>query len=170
MRPRQVVNYHVRQLARAGFLRKAGRQRKRGLVEQRYVASARAFLLAPEVLGPLDTAGDDSPSLTPSPDTVTAGYLLTLAGRLQREVTASWRAAHAAGEALPVLSVDTEFRFASAGARARFASALAEAVSRVIAEHTVPAAAARDADCTSARALHRLVLGCYPVVTDPGPS
>lgn len=35
---RQKVNYHVRQLRRAGFLRSAGRRRKRGLVEQRVVA------------------------------------------------------------------------------------------------------------------------------------
>src|SRR5262245_28191009 len=53
-RPRQVINYHVRELARAGFLRRAGRARKRGLVEQRYVVSAQAFVLAPEVLGQMD--------------------------------------------------------------------------------------------------------------------
>src|SRR5690348_14583868 len=40
---RQKVNYHVRQLRRAGFLRVAGRHRKRGLVEQRVVASAGAL-------------------------------------------------------------------------------------------------------------------------------
>lgn len=36
---RQKVNYHVRQLRRAGFLRSAGRRQKRGLVEHRVVAS-----------------------------------------------------------------------------------------------------------------------------------
>lgn len=40
---RQKVNYHVRQLRRAGFLRPAGRRQKRGLVEQRVVASAGAL-------------------------------------------------------------------------------------------------------------------------------
>lgn len=40
---RQKVNYHVRQLRRAGFLRAAGRRQKRGLVEQRVVASAGAL-------------------------------------------------------------------------------------------------------------------------------
>jgi DNA-binding CsgD family transcriptional regulator len=40
---RQKVNYHVRQLRRAGFLRPAGRRRKRGLVEQRVVASVGAL-------------------------------------------------------------------------------------------------------------------------------
>ena len=55
-RPRQVVNYHVRELARAGFLRRAGRAKKRGLTEQRYVISAQAFVLAPEMLGSLDAS------------------------------------------------------------------------------------------------------------------
>lgn len=40
---RQKVNYHVRQLRRAGFLRAAGRRQKRGLIEQRVVASAGAL-------------------------------------------------------------------------------------------------------------------------------
>jgi DNA-binding transcriptional ArsR family regulator len=40
---RQKVNYHVRQLRRAGFLRPAGRRRKRGLVEQRVIASVGAL-------------------------------------------------------------------------------------------------------------------------------
>jgi biotin operon repressor len=40
---RQKVNYHVKQLRRAGFLRSAGRRRKRGLVEQRVVASVGAI-------------------------------------------------------------------------------------------------------------------------------
>jgi DNA-binding transcriptional ArsR family regulator len=40
---RQKVNYHVKQLRRAGFLRPAGRRRKRGLVEQHVVASAGAL-------------------------------------------------------------------------------------------------------------------------------
>ena len=40
---RQKVNYHVRQLRRAGFLRAAGRRRKRGLVEQRVVANVGAL-------------------------------------------------------------------------------------------------------------------------------
>jgi hypothetical protein len=94
--------------------------------------------------------------------------LLTLAGRLQRELSDSWRAAEAAGGALPVLSIDTEFRFASAQARAQFTGALAEALSRVIAEHTIPARAVGDDGCLSAQSRHRLVLGCYPVATGDG--
>lgn len=149
-RPRQVVNYHVRQLAKAGFLRRAGRARKRGLTEQRYVISARAFVLAPEMLGALDATASDAAN----PDKAGAAYLLMLATRLQRELSESWRHAEASGTALPLLSLDTEFAFASAADRARFAQALTTAVSTLVAEHTTP--------CAPGGATFRLVLGCYP--------
>jgi hypothetical protein len=150
-KPRQVINYHVRELARAGFLRRAGRVRKRGLVEQRYVVSAKAFMLAPEVLGDLDvTAGDAATA-----DKASASYMLMLATRLQKELSESWRRSEAGGTALPLLSLDTEFGFASAADRARFASAITQAITKAVADHTVTPS--RGCDGT-----FRLVLGCYP--------
>ena len=149
-RPRQVVNYHVRELARAGFLRKAGRARKRGLTEQRYVVSAQAYVLAPEMLGALDAT-----ATTAATDKASAAYLLMLATRLQREVSESWRKADAAGTTLPLLSLDTEFGFAAIADRARFAQALTRAITTVVAEHTTPA----DRSCEGR---YRMVLGCYP--------
>lgn len=149
-RPRQVVNYHVRELARAGFLRRAGRARKRGLVEQRYVVSAQAYVLAPEVLGDVDAS-----AAAPS-DTASASYLLMLATRLQKELSESWRRANADGEALPLLSLDTTFGFRAADDRARFAKALTRAITRVVADHTTTSVGAGDGK-------YRLVLGCYPI-------
>lgn len=150
-RPRQVINYHVRELARAGFLKRAGRVRKRGLYEQRYVVSAQAFVLAPEVLGALDATA--APAATA--DKASASYLLMLATRLQKELSESWRKAEAERTPLPLLSLDSEFGFASAADRARFAHALSAAITQVVAEHTV--AAGRGCD-----GAFRLVLGCYP--------
>ncbi|MEY4092806.1 MAG: hypothetical protein RLZZ53_5 [Acidobacteriota bacterium] len=150
-RPRQVVNYHVRELAKAGFLKRAGRAQKRGLTEQRYVVSARAFVLAPAMLGPLDATASEAATT----DTASAAYLLMLATRLQKEVSESWRNAEADGTALPLLSIDTEFAFNSSADRARFAEALTRAVSSVVAEHTTPCE-------RSPHAKYRLVLGYYP--------
>lgn len=150
-KPRQVINYHVRELARAGLLRRAGRVRKRGLVEQRYVVSARAFVLAPAVLGDLDATAADAATT----DHASASYLLMLATRLQRELSESWRKAEASGSPLALLSLDTELGFASASDRARFAAALTHAITKVVAEHAV--APSRGCDGT-----YRLVLGCYP--------
>jgi hypothetical protein len=138
----------VRELAKAGFLRKAGRAQKRGLTEQRYVISARAFVLAPDVLGALDV------SATPTTDKASAAYMLMLAARLQKEVSESWRKSEASGTALPLLSLDTEFAFASAADRARFAQALTNAIATVVADHTSP--------CQAGDTNYRLVLGCYP--------
>jgi hypothetical protein len=152
-KPRQVVNYHVRELAKAGFLRKAGRAQKRGLTEQRYVVSARAFVLAPDVLGDLDASASDAATT----DKASAAYMLMLATRLQKEVSESWRLAEASGTSLPLLSLDTEFAFPSAAHRARFAEALATAIATVVAQHTEPCKAPGDTK-------YRLVLGCYPTL------
>lgn len=150
-RPRQVVNYHVRELARAGFLRRAGRVKKRGLTEQRYVVSAQAYVLAPEMLGALDASAMPAGA----PDKASAAYLLMLATRLQKELSESWRAAEANHAPLPLLSLDTAFGFASAADRARFAQALTETITTVVANHTTTADRACDGR-------YRLVLGCYP--------
>ena len=102
-RSRQAVNYHVRELARAGFLRRAGRMRKRGLIEQRYIVSARAFVLAPEMLGPL------TPANPARPGQVQRRLRDEPCGRsMQREVGQAWREAQAQGKRVPVFALDSE--------------------------------------------------------------
>jgi predicted ArsR family transcriptional regulator len=150
---RQAVNYHVRQLARAGLLRRAGRQRKRGLVEQNYVVSAQAYVLAPEVLGPLCQVA------LPEADKLSAAYVMAMANLVQREVGRAWRDAEAQGKRLPLLALDSVLTFESAAARAAFASAVTDALTRAIAEHAVPPGENRS---TSARR-YRLSLSCYPI-------
>jgi hypothetical protein len=151
--PRQVVNYHVRALAKAGFLRRAGRQRKRGLVEQRYVVSARAFLVAPDVLGPLYAGPRENA------DRFSIAYVLTLAARMQHEAASAWRRAQQQGKRVPVLALDSELRFDTPQQRARFADALSEAITRVIAEHTAPTTIGGAAPGRT----YRLALACYPL-------
>ena len=151
---RQAVNYHVRALAKAGFLKKAGRQQKRGLVEQKYVVSARAFLVAPNVLGPLDAGPQESA------DRTSVAYLLMLAARMQHEAGQAWREAQTTGKRLPILTIDSEIAFNSPGQRAAFAEALGAAVTRVIAEHTSPPQP-RGGERSTRR--YRLALGCYPL-------
>src|SRR5215470_18328011 len=97
--PRQRVNYHVRKLADRGFLRRAGRQRKRNMVEQRYVASARSFVLAPEVLG--GVAAD----WRRIEDTASAAFLLALMGQVQSDVSRARAGAEAEGQRLSTMSI-----------------------------------------------------------------
>jgi DNA-binding transcriptional ArsR family regulator len=153
--PRQRLNYHVRELARAGLVRRAGRHRKRNMIEQCYVSSARAYSFSQELLGRL---GADPSRVE---DTFSAAYLLALAAQLQRELGRASREAGAQGKRLTTLSLNSEIRFESAGQRARFARVLQAAVVDVIGRFASPAQRA-DGSAGVGRP-YRLVLGCYPL-------
>lgn len=153
--PAQKVNYHVRALVDAGFLKPAGEGRKRNLVEKRYQASAGSYLILPQVLGAVGSRGPSEA------DRFSASYLMHLTGRLQSELGAWFRADQA--ESVPTLSAEVEVRFDSAEQRAAFAEALREAISDVVATHTAPASPGDD-DPSAGRP-YRLVMGCYPIPT-----
>ncbi|MGH7717620.1 MAG: helix-turn-helix domain-containing protein [Gemmatimonadaceae bacterium] len=153
--PRQKVNYHVRELARARFLRRAGTRRKRNMIEQRYVATARAYVIDPGVLGPL---GADPRQMS---DALSAGYLMGLASLAQAEVAQASRDAAAQKKRLSTLGIHSELRFESAAQRAEFTRALEAAVLDVVATHASPSRLP-DGRPGSGRP-YRLVAGCYPI-------
>lgn len=160
--PRQRVNYHVRALADRGLLRRAGRQRKRNMVEQRYVATARSFLLVPELLGALEADWRDIE------DTASAAYLLALTTQVQSDVARAWKEAGEQGRRLSTLSLKAQFRFESAQQRADFARALRQAVVDVIARHSSVHELPNGRPAPGQP--HRLVLGCYPHAAGEGPA
>jgi DNA-binding transcriptional ArsR family regulator len=153
--PRQTVNYHVRQLARARLLARAGRRRRRHLFEQCYVATARGYVLSPELLGKL--AADPAQVA----DTFSAKYLLGLASKLQSELARSVELAATAGKRLATLSINTELRFTSPEQRAAFTEELQRAIVAVAARHSSPYTLA-DGSAAEGRPF-RLVVGCYPL-------
>jgi len=153
--PRQTVNYHVRELARARFLARAGRRRRRHLFEQCYVATARGYVLSPELLGKL--AADPAQVA----DTLSAKYLLGLASKLQSELARSAELAAAAGKRLATLSINTELRFTSPEQRAAFTQELQRAIVEVAGRHSSPFANS-DGSPAEGRPF-RLVAGCYPI-------
>jgi hypothetical protein len=152
---RQKINYHMRQLRRAGFLRPAGRLRRRGLTEQRYLATARAYVLAPEV------AGVASPDLAEHADATSAARLVALAMRMQTEVTAVVQAAAARQRRVAALSISADVRFESAEQRAAFAVALQSALQRVVAEHTAPMNVGDDV--AQRGRPYRVLVACHPI-------
>jgi DNA-binding transcriptional ArsR family regulator len=157
--PRQRVNYHVRELARAGFLRPAGRRRKRNWIEQRYVATARSYSLSPEILGPL------APDWRAIADTASSDYLLALAEQVRSDLARVGREARSRGQRVSTLSLKSQFRFDSPAQRAEFANALRQAVVEVIARHSSPD---RSPSGRPGRGRpYRLVLACYPVAQRP---
>jgi biotin operon repressor len=153
--PRQRVNYHVQQLARAGFLQAVGQQRKRNMVEQQYVASARAYVLTPDVLG------EAAPSLEEAQDTASAAHLVALCARAQSEVAQVMESANAAGLRVRTMSLQSDIRFETVEQRAEFTRELLDAISDVVARHSSPFTTA-DGQAAPGRPF-RLVLGCYPI-------
>ena len=153
--PRQTVNYHVRELARARLLARAGRRRRRHLYEQCYVATARGYVLSPELLGEL--AADPAQVA----DTFSAKYLIGLAAKVQSELARSTELAAAAGKRIATLSINTELRFTSPEQRAQFTEELQRAIVEVAGRRSSPYAMA-DGSAAEGRPF-RLVVGCYPM-------
>ena len=153
--PRQTVNYHVRALARARFLERAGRRKRRRLFEQCYVATARGYVLSPELLG--DVAADAARTQ----DRFSADYLLALASTVQSELARVSDAAREAGKRLATLSMNTQLRFVSAEQREKFTAELQRALVEVVGRYSAPFAA-EDGSAGNGRPF-RLVLGCYPI-------
>ena len=156
--PRQRINYHVRELERAGFLRPAERRRRRNLIEQRYVATARSYVLSPELLGPL------TPDWRAIQDTASADYLLALTEQVRADVTRAADEAAAEEKPLATLSIKSQFRFETPAARAAFAEAVRAALVEVIARHSSPN---RLENGRPGRGRpYRLVLACYPAPSE----
>jgi hypothetical protein len=152
------VNYHVRKLEREGFLKPAGRARKGNMIEQRYVATARAFVLSPGILGPVGADWRDIP------DTASADYLLALAEQVRADVGRAAEQGQTEGKPIATLSLKSQFRFESSGQRADFANAVRAAVVDVIARHSSPN---RLENGRPGRGKpFRLVLACYPVPSE----
>jgi DNA-binding transcriptional ArsR family regulator len=157
--PRQRVNYHIGRLRRAGFLIPAERRRRRGLYEQRYRASASAYVVAPEALGPLGPKADQVE------DRLSAEYLVALGAQLQGELGQALTDATRQGKRVATLSISTEIRFTSPQQRARFARALHRAITRIVGRHASPSTTSEGEP--AAGRLFRLVVGCYPPPAAP---
>jgi DNA-binding transcriptional ArsR family regulator len=157
--PRQQVNYHLRRLARAGFVKRAGRRRRRNMVEQRYVIGARGLLLDPALLGAV------SADWRRIEDAGSAAYLLALGVQVQSDLLRLGPAAVSTAERPAVLSFKSQFRFETEQRREAFADALRQAIVEVIARYTTPYA--RPDGSPGRGAPFRMVLGCYPFVAEP---
>jgi hypothetical protein len=126
------------------------------MVEQRFVATARSYVLAPQLIGPL------AAEAAQVADAMSAAHLVALASQTQAELTHAIEAAAAQGKRIATLSVSAELRFESAEQRDGFARALQKALTDVAAEHSSPATQ-HDGSPGSGRPF-RLVVGCYPIL------
>lgn len=146
--PRQKVNYHLRELEGAGLVELV-EERKRGNCIERVVrATARSYLISPEVLGEL---GSDPDAVR---DRFSAAYLIAAAGRAIRELAALRARADAEQKRLATLTLETDVRFASPAARKAFTEELASLVAEITAKY-------HDEEAQDGRAF-RLLVGAYP--------
>jgi DNA-binding transcriptional ArsR family regulator len=127
--PRQRINYHLRALEDAGLLELVEERRKGNCLERVVRATARAFVISPEALGPLGLTADVAA------DRFSSAYLIAAAGRAIRDVAALDAGARAAGQRIATLTLEADVRFASAASRAAFAEELAEAMARIAAKY-----------------------------------
>ena len=134
--PRQRVGHHVRALEAAGLLTFVGERKKRNCVERLLQASARTYVLAPQLLGNLRLSPDEAG------DRFSSTALLAAASRVIEEVSALRPTAEAVGKKLPTLTLQSEVRFASARSQNEFLEELVASFSELVARHHRPDAAA----------------------------
>jgi DNA-binding transcriptional ArsR family regulator len=144
---RQKINYHLRILEEHGLVRLVEERPRRGLTERVMIATARSYVISPDVLG--RSASD--PTRTRR---LSTHYLLALAARIVREVSSLSGRADQAGKPLPTMALDTDLRFASPGDRAKFTTELGEAVATVAGRY-------HDERAADGR-WYRLVVASYP--------
>lgn len=149
---RQKVNYHLRTLETHGLVELVEERPRRGLTERIVQATARAYLVTPDIA---DEQAADPARL----DRLSSQYLLAVGARLVREVHDLARRAAKAHKDLPTLTIDTEIRFRSATERAEFTSELAAAVRRLAAQYH---------DETTPRGRwHRVLVAAHPHPNPP---
>ncbi len=145
--PRQRVNYHLRTLEDHGLVSLLEERPRRGLTERIVQASARSYVISPEVLGTIAADPDRT-------DHLSARYILATASRTVREVATMLRQAEGARKTLPTLTIDTNVRFASAADRKAFTEELAGAIGTVVARY-------HDDQAPNGR-WHRLLVSSHP--------
>ncbi len=140
--PRQRVNYHLKELEKAGLVELVDERQRRGFVERVFRASHASLIVDPAVMGRVfEDLQDDFAS----------EHLIDVAAGTVREVARMQAQAERAGQRLLTFTIEAEVRFAEPGDLSRFAESLTEAVRRTV--ETFDAADGRP---------YRLIAGAHP--------
>lgn len=126
---RQRINYHLRELEKAGLVELVELRRRRGCTERVVRATARAVVVEPEVAGDLAAVAQDRFAV----DT-----LLALAARTVADVAAMRERAEAAGTRLVTFTIGADVGFDRPADIERFAEELAERVAELAARYNSP--------------------------------
>jgi len=126
--PRQRVNYHLRELERAGLVALVEERKRRGCVE-RIVVAAGEFVVDPAVLGAAAPAEQDR---------FAAAHLVNTAAGVVRDVARMQANAERQDSRLLTFTLETEVGFAEPGDLERFTEALAECLATTAARFDAP--------------------------------
>jgi DNA-binding transcriptional ArsR family regulator len=126
--PRQRVNYHLRELERAGLVTLVEERQRRGCTERILAASADAYVVDPAVLG--------DPVV--SRDRFAASHLGQTAAGVVRDVARMQAEADKEGARLLTFTLETEVGFATPRDLERFTEALAERLAETAAAFDAP--------------------------------
>jgi DNA-binding transcriptional ArsR family regulator len=127
--PRQKVNYHLRALEKAGLVRLVETRRRRNCEERIVVATARSYLVSPEILGKL---GATTHQIR---DRFSSAYQLAVLTESLTNLAFLRRKAEEAGQKLATLTLQTEIRFATPQKRNQFANEISRALAELTAKY-----------------------------------
>ena len=151
--PRQQVNYHLRELERAGLVELVEERRRGNCVERVMVATARRVVISPQVLGGLDVGGEAVG------DRFSPSALVAAAARAIRELGELEAESGEEGGRPTTLTLESELRFASVEARNAFAKELSDAVAHLVVKY-------HDATAPKSPSF-RVVVAAYPSPARP---
>lgn len=140
---RQRVNYHVRELEKAGLVELVELRPRRGCTERVVRATARAVMVDPEVTGDLVTGVQDR---------FAADALLALSARTVSDVATMRERAEAQGKRLVTFAIEADVGFDRPADIERFAAELAQRVTDLVAAF----------DTGRPEHRYRLVVGGHP--------
>lgn len=149
--PRQKVNYHLRTLEKFGLVEEVEQRRKGNCIERIVRATARRYLISPEVLGELAL---DAESVR---DRFSSSYLVAVAAETIRDLAVLRPRADKAKKKLPTLTVQAEVRVESPAELEAFRDELSAAFVAIAAKYN-------NASATHGRTF-RCFAGAYPKIT-----
>jgi DNA-binding transcriptional ArsR family regulator len=150
---RQRVNYHLRELEKAGLVHLVEERQRRGCVERILAARAEAFVVDPSVMG----ARRPRAILAAAQDRYSADHLIDAAGDVVRHVARMQTRAEQEGTRLLTFTIDTEVSFPTPADFERFTTALAAFVAREAGKIDAPKEGRR----------YRILLAGHPAPGEP---
>jgi DNA-binding transcriptional ArsR family regulator len=150
-RPRQQINYHLRELEKRGLIQHVEDRKRGNCVERVLVRSDKSLCISPSVLGNL------TPTPEREPDKLSANYLIASAAKLIRDLGQVVLHAGLKKKKVATLTLSAEVRFASPEQRAEFAREVSDTLARLSAKYN-------DDQSPDGRTF-TWMFGAYPTIT-----